>query len=428
MEAVIGETASAKDLEANFTWFSVWFAIHHGFVTTPLVIATIALSGTTGYNGNALLNVCSVVSSFLLAAPTVARLGLRRSLVFAMSLYCCFTGLFCVSLFLKETSNTDAFDWLYCIGAVCGGAAAGIGWTAQGTYFTRTVRLLASQSDDGARSSTALTAKLSSLFAVWFLGAEVVSKLFWALLTQEDVPYWLIALIFTCVGVISSFFMSKSHDLEEEADALPAQQQHWLAKFKATFALWSDPCIHLLSGTNLTFGFAAAFMNGYVGATYTKPVLGQAAVPMLAALTPAVSCVFSFIYGRLAANYGKGLVITFGALCFLAIPVAAYCAPLHTWGWSLTWLYVLLGAGRGVYESTNKGVFADFFPRDPLGAFANCMLQSTGALALSFFLSKDLGDSMQVIILVFAVATPVGYIVASRLRPKDAEEEPLTRP
>ena len=30
--------------------------------------------------------------------------------------------------------------------------------------------------------------------------------------------------------------------------------------------IYKDPAIFLLSGTNVTFGFAAAFMNGYVNA------------------------------------------------------------------------------------------------------------------------------------------------------------------
>lgn len=53
-------------------------------------------------------------------------------------------------------------------------------------------------------------------------------------------------------------------------------------------------------------------------------------------------------------------------------------------------LYVLQGVGRAVYESTGKGVFADFFPGDAAGAFANNMLQNATAFALCFFLSDHL--------------------------------------
>lgn len=416
----------ASNLKANFHWFSSWFALHHGFVSTPLVVATTALPGAAGYSGNALLNAFSVTSAFLFSAPTIGCLGLKRSLVVAMSLYCCFTGLFAVAVFCSDKASALAYA-LYCLGAVFGGTAAGIGWTAQGAYFSRTVNLVASEVP-GAGNRAKVSASLSATFAVWYLGMEVVSKLVWALLDYLGITHWLIAAIFTCMGAGAAIAMSLVRDLEEQPDGLP--QENWLTKVRATCSLWGDPVIHLLAGVNVTFGFTAAYMNGYVNQEYTAPQLGTGAVTMLAAMTPASAAVFSYAFGIAAGRFGKGCIVMIGATCFMLIPLLAYLAPFEQWGKGLVFLYLLMGAGRGVYESTNKGVFADFFPRDSVGAFANCMLQSTSALAISFFLGGILtSNTLQTIILILAGLTPLGYLAANWRRSKDAHAEaPLARP
>merc|ERR1711998_396723 len=48
-------------------------------------------------------------------------------------------------------------------------------------------------------------------------------------------------------------------------------------------------------------------------------------------------------------------------------------------------MYILFGLGRATFESTNKAVFADFFPNDADGAFANIILQSGAASTIAFF-------------------------------------------
>lgn len=58
-------------------------------------------------------------------------------------------------------------------------------------------------------------------------------------------------------------------------------------------ALWSDPALWCLSLTNLTFGFAAAFLNGYVNAAFTKPQLGADFVGFFATATALTAAVMS---------------------------------------------------------------------------------------------------------------------------------------
>merc|ERR1712194_298975 len=79
--------------------------------------------------------------------------------------------------------------------------------------------------------------------------------------------------------------------------------------------------------------------------------------------------------------------------------------------------YVLQGCGRAVYESTNRGIFADFFPGEKAnGAFANQMLQSTLSFTLCFFFSAALPIPVlaAIIFALAGIAFPA-YILATRI-------------
>merc|ERR1712203_1022924 len=80
--------------------------------------------------------------------------------------------------------------------------------------------------------------------------------------------------------------------------------------------------------------------------------------------------------------------------------------------------YVLQGLGRGVYESTNKGVFGDTFPgAQGVGAFANCMVQNTFSSTVGFLLGTAGWQKSEVwLVLVFSVLSVPGLIVAQSIQ------------
>mmetsp|Transcript_129792 Transcript_129792/g.277016 ORF Transcript_129792/g.277016 Transcript_129792/m.277016 type:complete len:436 (-) Transcript_129792:102-1409(-) len=402
---------SAEELRSNFIWFTGNFAVTHGVVTTPLVIATSVLNKDVGYLGNALINVFTLASAFLLGAPAIGAIGMKKTVVLGMLLYCIYCG--CFALAAIVGTSVVALQYLFfCGGSICGGIAAGMLWTAQGPYLGRTIDLLVDKEEGTDRA--AVTAELWGQWGLIYLGCEVAAKVLWSVLAYIKVPGWLIAVGYTCIGAVCMVLMaSRAKDFKAQGP-----RQRWTEKIQAAASLWTDPALFLLSGSNLTFGFSAAFMNGYVNGNYTSPQLGSFAVAMLAAFTALIAAIGSRLFGPLAANFGKGAIVTFGAFCFLMIVVcfkAIGCC--ENWGWGLILLYVLQGMGRAVYESTNKGVFTDFFPNDAVGAFANCMMQSSLAFAVSFFLSSVLsGPALETIILILSIFTPLGYASASFMR------------
>merc|ERR1712039_1140125 len=88
------------------------------------------------------------------------------------------------------------------------------------------------------------------------------------------------------------------------------------------------------------------------------------------------------------------------------------------WGWGIMVFYLLQGLGRGVYESTNKGVFGDTFPGSQgVGAFANCMVQNTFSSTIGFLLgTAKLQKSEVWILLVFSILSVPGLMLAQSIQ------------
>merc|ERR1712194_955577 len=178
-----------------------------------------------------------------------------------------------------------------------------------------------------------------------------------------------IAVAYTVVGFIAFLMtalrvmrLGSREQPRGTAEIAATEKPPCCAKVTAAASIWTDPCIFLLAGANLTFGFNAAFMNGYVNGNYAKK-LGTFAPALMSATTVVVATGLSKVFGPLAATIGKGRVLMIGAVCFGLGPVSILVGGCcDTWGWGLIVLYMLQGSGRAVYESTNKGIFADFFP------------------------------------------------------------------
>lgn len=398
---------SEASLQANFWWMSVYFALNHGTVTTPLVVASTQLDSDVAYIGSATLYIFTLLSSLFLGAPFVAYTSNKTGLLFGMLFYCVYIAGFTLAVLFNKESQSLA--WLFFVGgSIAGGIAAGVLWPAQGGYFGQTATALAAAT---GRTREETTADLAGKFAFVYLGFEVLSKLGFSALDFLKVPAWLIGALYCMMAVLAVVMSTRIIDFPNVATTVSP-----LAKITAAASLWSDPIIWLLAPTNLTFGFCAAFMNGYFNKTFTQPEIGKEWVALLGAVAAATAALMARLFGYVGGKVGKIPVIIIGAACFGSIPLCLYLFRCcNGWGWSLLIFYLLQGTGRAVYESTNRAVFADFFPgAKSEGAFANCMLQSSLAFATCFFLSSALqnqGKILEVIVLSLAALTPVSICV-----------------
>ena len=252
---------SPEEVRSNFTLMSLCFALNHGVVTTPLAVATTLLPLETANFGNGLLYAVTLLSSLFLGAPTVSKLGAKGGLVFGMFFYCVYIGFFALAL-----SSGDSTQLFFTIGSACGGLAAGVLWTAQGAYFGSSATQL---SNSTGQTREEATAELSSQFAFYYLLLEVFSKIGFSGFQALDMQVSQIGFIYFAAGLLSLIGMTQVYEFRSESETPDP-----LSKALAAVSLWSDPALWLLAPTNLTFGFCAAYMNGFVNAKYAAQELG----------------------------------------------------------------------------------------------------------------------------------------------------------
>eukprot|EP00927_Polykrikos_kofoidii_P060040 TRINITY_DN55113_c0_g1_i1.p1 TRINITY_DN55113_c0_g1~~TRINITY_DN55113_c0_g1_i1.p1 ORF type:complete len:469 (+),score=61.87 TRINITY_DN55113_c0_g1_i1:181-1587(+) len=403
-------------LQRNFRWFAIWFALNHATVTTPLVVATSLLDKRIANIGNGFLYVATCLTTLFIAAPLVSQLGPKKALIVGMVLNCVYCVSFTINAVFEEhctscpSARTDpavslcASFWLF--GSVAGGIGFGVVWTAQGSFFAGSATSLAR---DAGMTREMSTASLAGKFSFIFLTFEVVAKAIFSVLQSVLLSVITVGTIFSAFAIFATVMTTTILPVGGMA-TLERDRVGFLDKFTATVSLWGDPVIWLLSPTNFTFGFCAAFMNGYVNAAFVKDELGKESVAMLSAFTVLVAAVVSRVLSYIGS---KGAVLQIGGLCFMCIPLSMLLfIPCFGdvvcdsgWGWGIAALFALQGAGRAVYESTNRAVFADFFAGlQHDGAFANCTLQSSLAFALCFFLQAALSKGRNLAMAVVALA------------------------
>jgi hypothetical protein len=440
------EVEKAGKLSATAVWrnwhlMSVLFAINHGCVTTPLIFATSLLSEDIGYAGSALLYVFTCIGSLFLSVPIVTAIGQRAGLVVGCGLYSVYVGSFAVAAFLPMGSSGQWLSFLP--GSCLGGIAAAVLWTSQGGYLDRSSAALlaaeASEADsdgedtddpeDAVAARQRATTEHAAVFAVYYLAFEVVFKLASSFALKFKVEPWLIFSGCLVFAVASTAALLWIRDLGQADSSTKAAGESACSKVAGrllrTVSLWKDPVLWCIAPTNLAFGFSAAFMNGYVNATYTKPQLGADFVGFYATATTLTAAIASRLFGTLANRIGsKGPFMLVGSVAFCLIPLLVLVFGFEGWRYYLVVPYLLQGTARAVYESTSKGVFADFFP-GPLseGAFANQMVQSTMSFALCFFFSSLLPRTvLATIVFCLAILIFPGFLLASRLRLERSED------
>merc|ERR1711998_564005 len=103
-----------------------------------------------------------------------------------------------------------------------------------------------------------------------------------------------------------------------------------------------------------------------------------------------------------------------------------------TMGTSVLLFPILMGVGRAVYESINKGIFLDFYPSPELhaGVFGNVMMFGTLSSSIVFLLDSWRQQDLVLYLLIgSAICTCPMLILAKQIqeKPQTALEPLLTR-
>lgn len=387
-------TAARRTLQ-NFVLMSALFSANHGCVVACLALATARL-GSTGAWQSGILYLTYTGSAIFGATFVVKKLGARDALITGMSFYCVYVACFWLAVTWHDYERPAALT-----GAAIGGVGAGFLWTAQGAYFARAAEEHAVQSGQAVTDSTAF---LAGIFAFIYLAEEVVLRALSTILLEVGGIEWSsIFGIYAAVTLVSTACMRLVHKYTDDNEAFAnvsgggatATTSAWYKATAAWQLLRRDSKMKYMIGLNAVFGFTAAFLNSYVNGEVVRVVLHDDEskyVGLLTAWLSGVAAFMSLVFGRAAQKTGKGPVLIVGALCFLGVVVPFLLVPdIERWTWfPLVLVYTMHGTGRATFEGTLKATFADYFPGEKEGAFANIILQNGLSSSIGYFLTFSL--------------------------------------
>lgn len=202
----------------------------------------------------------------------------------------------------------------------------------------------------------------------------------------------------------------EEEDLEEEFDN-EDHESHFYAENKADFDIvntnpWWEMFhdissvtrallfwrpLQLLMSYQISFGLSSGLMNYFVNGFIVKPYIGDGYIGILSAISTitAASIAIPYAYISNKSSSGKWSVMMFSGGCFLfnGILVLIFSnSSLGSWFIMIPY-YIIHGAARGAWESTNKAVIAEYFqlPNQRDIAFASIYFASGLAGAFGYF-------------------------------------------
>eukprot|EP00933_Yihiella_yeosuensis_P033838 TRINITY_DN2745_c1_g2_i1.p1 TRINITY_DN2745_c1_g2~~TRINITY_DN2745_c1_g2_i1.p1 ORF type:complete len:458 (+),score=86.32 TRINITY_DN2745_c1_g2_i1:80-1453(+) len=413
-------------------WFLMCttLGLNHATVTTPIIFASTVLTNASGQSSNAVLYGATLICTLFFSNPLFEVFGAKNGLSLAMMAYAVYVLLFALSSALCDerdakgacSKGADAQYSVAVLGAFIGGLGAGLLWTAQGAFFSMVAERLAASE---LREKPAVTAELAGSFAFIFLGLEcIVRALTTVLHTYIGLDFPTLFYLYAGAAALSAgFFFANATNLQSSSSR---PSSHFCDKVFVAVSIWTEPKLWCLQATNLTFGFASAWLAGYVGREIIQKALSSGFIGFGGAIVSGSAALLAKAFGSVAQQIGKGPIILAGSICFGGIGILSrFVGTPSEWGLGALIFYALMGVGRAVYESTNKAMFADFFPGEKSpAAFANVFVFGTAASTVAFILGANKNDTPELYLLItFAALTFPGYLMASWFHRRESEPE-----
>jgi len=163
-------------------------------------------------------------------------------------------------------------------------------------------------------------------------------------------------------------------------------------------AMTGNPRLQLMLPYQLTFGFSSGFIGFYVMKNVVGANLGDGYIGLLSALGTLTAVILAWPFEIISKRFsgrGKWYVMVFAAGCFAMVGMpfllTSNDASLGSWTFVVPY-FIVWGAGRGAWESTNKATIAEYFANDPVrdAAFAAVYFASGLSGAFGYFFYKHM--------------------------------------
>jgi len=377
------------------------------------------LESGIGQASDATLYGCVLVTSLFFGALTYSLLGAKLGLGVSLLTYAAYSFIFaaaaqsCAELSYMGSClrGNGAQGPLAISGAIIGGLGGGTLWTCQGAFLASVVERVASAE---ARPRTDVSAELAGTFGSIFLFSEALTRaLATVLIKYAGLSYAANFVVMSAIALAGAVLFLVLADIGGKGEPFRASQA--AEKLVAAVALWRDPKFWLLQLTNVTFGFASAWLGGWIGRHIIAVAMDGDLIGFAGAILSLTAALLSKWFGRISVRLGKIVPVSIGATAFFLLGLLSYwVGHPQDWGSGTLVFYVLMGIGRATFESTNKAIFVDFFPPEQhAGAFANVMVFSTGSSTVAFVLGAFGRPVPEVLMLVACAALTVPAFLAA---------------
>lgn len=191
-------------------------------------------------------------------------------------------------------------------------------------------------------------------------------------------------------------------------DIPPSDDRWYVAIGKDTFAVCRAmlyiPKLQLMLPYQICFGLSAGFIGYYINSSIVSKYVGDGYIGILSALTAFAAMALALPYAEIANNYkyGKWYVMMFGGICFFLAGFPLLVASdqqIAHWGYLVVY-FIIHGAARGAWESTNKATITEYFPSGKYqdAAFAAVYFTSGLAGAVGFLFYQYMSRSQLAIL------------------------------
>eukprot|EP00560_Eucampia_antarctica_P004678 CAMPEP_0197836650 /NCGR_PEP_ID=MMETSP1437-20131217/29613_1 /TAXON_ID=49252 ORGANISM="Eucampia antarctica, Strain CCMP1452" /NCGR_SAMPLE_ID=MMETSP1437 /ASSEMBLY_ACC=CAM_ASM_001096 /LENGTH=498 /DNA_ID=CAMNT_0043442991 /DNA_START=9 /DNA_END=1505 /DNA_ORIENTATION=+ len=450
---------TSREIFRNFLLLSSLFSTNHAAAVSCLSLASARLGSNIGTWQSGTLYISYTASALLGSTYVTKVLGARNGLALGMSLYCIY-----VASFILSIEATKGFSMAIAVfGGLLGGAAAGIMWTSQGSYFALTCEEYKESLTSELRDSSAqdqldshestrsedITSKLGGLFATILLAGEVIWRLFSTVAVQYLMLSWkIIFVVYLVISIVSAVAMVYVYEYRNHHDDVLNEIEHspWDNITVTGRLLMKDRKMKYMIPLCAVFGFSSSFILSFVNGEALKisalKDTKSVYVGVFSSLTSGVAGIMSLAFGYGYKYVGKGVVLTLGSLAFFTLSflfLVINNPESWSWGFFIS-IYSLQGFGRATYEGALRSRFADFFAYEKTGAFANFVLFNGTSSSIGFIIgifARCVNPSryciqymdssvhnvlvLEVLIMVFSVLAVMGYYRATTLYSEEKE-------
>ncbi|GAB5365898.1 hypothetical protein AAMO2058_001097800 [Amorphochlora amoebiformis] len=271
---------------------------------------------------------------------------------------------------------------------------------------------------------------LSGIFGGIYVSIEVVMKLLASALFLGGGTH-LVFSVFTAaasIAAIATFWIPHPppgilNDKKTISNSYGGNYRS-LELFKSTLRLfYNDAVVRYLALFQINFAVALTFADFHLNAAIVIESLGEGSLGWLAGILSFTAAVSSPILSHIGVTRsGKRIGLIVGSILFGIVGLVSSIATegqLISMGWGIVILYIMIGVGRGAFETTNKAVLVDFYPGDlATPAFSNNYAWSGFGFSFAFILFAYMSQlAMGVVLLLISLASIGGVIRAYQLTP-----------